>query len=162
MIILHLTHTPNNETFYVSTFHMPCKYRHEYIMKLYASTYIKQVQLLSEKKDIPYVITGDFNIDSTLDIYKFLIDGQIDDHKTHHYPIRSVYYVKNGYEPDYTIKVIKEDKSSYCGTLDYIFISKHFKVDDVKPLDNSIKGVLPNDKYGSDHLPIGAKLKLSR
>ena len=76
--------------------------------------------------------------------------------------MRSAYKVKNGVEPAFTnYAQTKNDKEPFVGTLDYIFLSDQWIVDNVSELPSmdSVKGPLPTLQEPSDHLLISAELR---
>ncbi len=78
-------------------------------------------------------------------------------------PLRSVYTVSNGKEPDFTNYAQVQDDPVFIDTLDYIFVSEHWRVDEVLPLPHrsEISGPLPIDSEPSDHLLISAHISLT-
>merc|ERR1712176_594422 len=81
-------------------------------------------------------------------------------------PMRSAYLLHNGQEPDFTNKAMTKKSEIFEGTLDYIWLNKKWDVKSVLPLPssadmNSTKS-FPTAVEPSDHLMIGAKLKIKR
>ncbi len=78
-------------------------------------------------------------------------------------PVKSAYKSFNNLEPEFTNWAFtKDSKEDFFGTLDYIFLSNHWKVKSVKKLPNKteIKGPFPMESEPSDHLLISATIDL--
>lgn len=160
--------------FTVANYHMPCKFKDPSLMMIHTSMLLKLVRdnlfPLNEDKS-PYIICGDFNRTPESESYKFITKGGdfkeqfetnlIPNLTFNEFPLCSVYDVVNGKEPLFTnLSHINEE---FCDTLDYIFISKEFevtKVLDINYLEKPEGTTFPNENEPSDHLPIGATLRL--
>lgn len=73
-------------------------------------------------------------------------------------PLRSAYAVFNGAEPDFTNYAQVRDDPPFIGTLDYIFLSPHWNVKNVRHLEirQNVRGPLPTAVEPSDHVLISA------
>ena len=74
--------------------------------------------------------------------------------------MRSAYVLKNKVEPEFTNYAKTKDDPPFIGTLDYIFLSSHWKVNRVKSLPTlqGFQGPLPTENEPSDHLLISADI----
>lgn len=77
-------------------------------------------------------------------------------------PLRSAYNTSQGSEPDFTNYAQIQSQPVFIETLDYIFHSPEWIVDEVKPLPHrsEVQGPLPNEEEPSDHILLSAKLSL--
>jgi len=78
-------------------------------------------------------------------------------------PMQSAYSMHDGKEPDFTNYSKVKDGETFVETIDYIFLSPHWKTLGVKPLKHrdSVKdGPYPNACEPSDHVMIAATLQL--
>lgn len=164
--------TSTNQSFYVSTYHMPCVYYNPSVMAIHSCLATQHLQRLAQSK--PYIFAGDFNIRPTEIVYKFLTTGQIKQSNDSNYnplnskdwklqmnPMRSCYFVSLGKEPEFTNNTWIDEKK-FCETIDYIFISPHWTVKDtlkIEPLKSS-KITYPNEFEPSDHVMIATELDL--
>ena len=174
MVSLGLRCKESHERFYVGNYHMPCAFHTPQVMTIHCSLAAQHLQRLS--KSHPYVLAGDFNITPTSDMYKLLTQGRIDTTSsafpvnevgdkwsTDVHPLRSAYVIATGKEPDFTnYGHTREQKEAFVDTLDYIFLSNHWKVNAVEklPSRSASGGPLPSAKEYSDHLLIAAELEL--
>ena len=76
--------------------------------------------------------------------------------------MRSAYKENNGKEPEFTNYAKVKDDEPFIGTLDYIFLSEHWKVNAVDPLPKltDLEGPLPLEEEPSDHLLVSATISL--
>ena len=78
--------------------------------------------------------------------------------------MRSAYFEMNKEEPEYTNASHNGamNSESFIGTLDYIFLSQQWNVNNVLalPKRKDLVGVYPNANEPSDHLMIAASLEL--
>jgi len=171
IIIAKLKSLRTMKSFVVSTYHMPCEYMRPRTMTTHCILAAQTAQEFAD--DLPLVLCGDFNITPSTFQYKTLTTGVLD--KTHpEYPklppqdnwnpvirpMRSAYFVKNGKEPEFTNYAFTKD--TFVGTLDYLFLSHHWRVKQVVPLPQStshFETPLPTLKEPSDHLCVGANLE---
>ena len=181
LIFARLCRRQDGAAFCVATYHMPCLYgtaKKRQTMMIHASLAAQYIQKLAV--DHPYVLAGDFNIVPGSSAHRLLTEGKWDaEHEdfptpradddtgwdaNHVKPLRSAYVVKNGQEPDFTNNAQVGDEPPFADTLDYIFLSPHWSVEDVIRLGHraDLKGPFPNAQEPSDHVLIGADLKLGR
>ena len=81
-------------------------------------------------------------------------------------PYRSANALALGGEPPFTTLSHQRGMDPFEGTLDYIFLSRHWKVLGVSLnpamlLGLKVGGIIPNGKEPSDHLLISANLQLA-
>ena len=76
--------------------------------------------------------------------------------------MRSAYVLKNKVEPEFTNYAKVKDDPPFIGTLDYIFLSSHWKVNRVKSLPplEGFQGPIPTENEPSDHLLISADISI--
>jgi mRNA deadenylase 3'-5' endonuclease subunit Ccr4 len=179
LIFARLCHRQDRSAFCVATYHMPCLYgsaKKRQTMIIHASLAAQYTQALAA--EYPYVLAGDFNCIPGSSTYRLLTEGKWEmEHEdfptpradddtgwdaNNVKPCRSAYGVKNGQEPDFTNNARVGDDPLFTETLDYIFLSPHWSVEAVRELDrySDIAGPFPNAQEPSDHLLIGADLKL--
>ena len=138
----------------------------------------------------PFVLAGDFNIKPRDDTYALLTRGALPAEsrvrpcvrllQAHGKPaqpdgfecnipegMRSAYVEALGREPDFTNHALSDfavNSTPFTETLDYILLSKHWSVKSVRELPPrtaaSREACSPNGDEPSDHLLIGADLKL--
>ena len=161
--------------FWVGNYHMPCAFRTPAVMNIHADLVGCRIQKLAG--DDPYVLAGDFNILPDSPHYSLLKTGELStDDET--YPdekynmnwkpelkgMRSAYFEHNSKEPEFTNNAHNGamNAESFIGTLDYIFLSDEWKVEDVKdtPKQDELEGVYPDAEEPSDHVVIAASLKI--
>lgn len=154
----------SGETFWVSTYHMPCAFNNPDMMTVHASLALKRLQMLAgyvdpkegedEVEKLPYVLLGDFNWKPQDGQYTLYTTGTLD--KGHHafpssrvglpsgsdfsfnpdvLPVRSAYAEANGEEPEYTNNARVREQPHFKETLDYIFLSAEWGVNSVDSLD---------------------------
>jgi mRNA deadenylase 3'-5' endonuclease subunit Ccr4 len=172
LILVKLTDPKSNQQFIVATYHMPCSFTIRDIMYIHSIMAMQIVQKFAG--NLPYVFMGDFNIKPTDDQYKLLTQGgqpvntvQPSTKFTFNWdvsirsPSRSAYATFHGKEPICTnhTKIINSPEP-FKDTLDYIFISDQWKIDDV-PLISDVDDLLPNKTEPSDHLLVQATLSIS-
>jgi 2',5'-phosphodiesterase len=177
-------------SFLVGNYHMPCYYIDEVVMAIHSCLASQHIQRLSQGTK-PFIFAGDFNSIPTSCCYRLLTTGHIDqctsdisatplnskDWKLILGPMRSSYAVHDGREPDHT-----NTSPNFCETIDYIFISEHWRVNGVIPLPSPVvmaqdlgelkrerereedlfeqRKLYPSKEEPSDHLMIGAELEL--
>jgi 2',5'-phosphodiesterase len=179
IICVCLCRREDQATFCVATYHMPCLYgsaKKRRTMMIHASLAAQYMQAFAA--DRPYILTGDFNMLPESSTYRLLTEGkwavEHEDFPTPKAdddtrwdanavaPLRSAYAVKTGKEPDLTNHARVGDAPVFTETLDYIFLSPHWSVEQVValPARTDLKEVYPNASEPSDHLLIGACLRL--
>jgi len=167
----------SKDTFWVGNYHMPCAYYAPMVMNIHIEMAAKHVQKLAGSD--PYVLAGDFNVPPSSAHYKLITTGDLDRNDPSYptplhgrewtstiAPMRSAYAVYNrGNEPDFTNYAKTKDAiEPFIETLDYIFLSPHWVVKNVKELHHRkdiLDGPFPNAGEPSDHLLIAADLSLS-
>jgi len=77
-------------------------------------------------------------------------------------PMRSAYLEHRKQEPEFTNWAKIGDQAQFIDTLDYIFLSKQWRVWNTRllPTSSQIKGPLPIEDEPSDHLLIAADIQL--
>jgi len=168
----------SGQRFCVGNYHMPCAFYAPMIMTIHSEMAARHVQDISKSHgSIPYLLAGDFNIKPQDSMYKLLTSGLLDKEDPC-YPtpkngmeweptidaMRSA-YAEAGGEPDFTNYARVEEKDPFIDTLDYIFMSKQWKVCSTKllPSRQEAGGPFPNLDSGepSDHVLIAATLEIS-
>jgi mRNA deadenylase 3'-5' endonuclease subunit Ccr4 len=163
--------SPSSSPFVVGTYHMPCMFQYPAVMMIHCALSAQHIQRYAG--DLPFVFTGDFNIKPKDPMYRLLTSGTIDAQEPARpvnepgdvwsplvQPMRSAYVEKNGSEPPFTNWAKVKDDPPFIDTLDYLFLSPHWKVAAVEPLPE-VQGPLPVEEEPSDHLLISATLDLS-
>lgn len=179
LIFARLRHRQTTSTFCIATYHMPCLYgsaKKRQTMVIHASLAMQYVQ--EKAGDDPFIFAGDFNIKPGDTAYHLLTEGKLDvTHEDFPQPkveddtgwdtnhvkqLRSMYVVKNGKEPDFTNNARVGDEPLFTTTLDYIFLSAQWSVEDIVQLASrdAIDGPFPNAAEPSDHVLIGANVSL--
>ena len=120
--------------------------------------------------------SGDFNIKPSEPVYHFLTTGEMEETnpfyptpkngmewKPTSKPMKSAYAaVQNGREPDFTNYAQSRESDPFIDTLDFIFLSDHWSVDNVMELPHrdEANGTFPNldVKEPSDHVMIAASV----
>ena len=165
----------SGEAFCIGNYHMPCAFYCPPAMTIHSEMAAKHVQDISASKaGLPYILAGDWNITPDSPTYKMLTTGklQLDDPS---YPtpkhgmewgvtaasMRSAYAEKGG-EPDFTNYARVKEQDAFVDTLDYIFLSPEWKVENTKSIvhRNVANGPYPNAQEPSDHVMISADLAL--
>lgn len=165
----------------VSTYHMPCAFYAPKVMVVHAA--LAAQHAISFAEGGPLILAGDWNFKPQDAPYQLLTTGTLDaahpDLPRYHLrphdpwtvglglsPLRSAYVVAEGSEPDFTNFAQIKDEPVFAETLDYIFISEHFGVENVTDLPSkadgipSIPGPLPTTAEPSDHLLLAARLHI--
>jgi 2',5'-phosphodiesterase len=169
VIVLRLRCRKTSREFVVATYHMPCAFLHPQMMSLHSSLVLQFVD--KQAGSLPYVLAGDFNFTPAHDQYTLYTTGTIAEGRAGRpppppaiagswkfdvTPVRSAYAVAGG-EPQFTNWAQIKEEPEFRDTLDYVWISKHWSVDNVQPLNVS-KGPLPTVEEPSDHLLVAASL----
>jgi 2',5'-phosphodiesterase len=162
-----------NQKFVVGNYHMPCAFRTPAVMTIHCSLAAQHLQRVA--KGLPFVYLGDFNIKPPSNMYKLLTTGSMeptaeempvneegDTWSVEVEPMRSAYVCATGKEPDFTNNSRKKNDDPFVDTLDYIFISKHWRVEGVEPQSHrsEVQGPFPMKTEFSDHTLIAAELRL--
>uniref|UniRef100_A0A6B2L950 Endonuclease/exonuclease/phosphatase domain-containing protein n=1 Tax=Arcella intermedia TaxID=1963864 RepID=A0A6B2L950_9EUKA len=175
-IMVRLEHRGSQEEFCVATYHVPCLFQFPRTMNIHTALSCQAAQKFA--KGGPLVLCGDFNIQPWTSTYRLVTTGRLnDDDKNHpktvmpagdHWdpvvqPMRSAYSDFLGEEPPFTNYAQKAGEAPFVGTLDYIFLSEHWKVRGVLPLPketSAFETPLPAQNEPSDHLLIACELLL--
>ena len=177
----------SGKRFAVSTYHMPCLFGSDpavQVMVCHAALAARHALALADGD--PCILAGDFNFDPQSAPYMLLTRGELDDKHPHQPPARaadpwrptmpmalqSAYVAALGHEPDFTnLAVTKfQPDSSFCGTLDYIFLGDatskdKWKVNQVRVLPTRdevlpVTRSYPTATEPSDHVAIWCDLDL--
>lgn len=167
-------------SFVVSTYHMPCLFGSVpkvQVMNIHLALALQSLNAMANGE--PAILLGDFNFKPNDSPYKLVTTGYLpasepelpvppagDTWTVVPLPMRmrSAYQVANGSEPEFTNFAIPAwdgvPSDPFIETLDYIFISDHWKVQSVLPLPklDGFPGPCPNEAEPSDHLALGATL----
>lgn len=159
----------------IGNYHMPCAFFMPMTMTIHAEMAAKHVQDIATANQCPYILAGDWNIKPASETYNMMTTGQLaTEDPTFPTPkygmewqctmeaMRSAYAEYNSNEPDYTNYSRVKEQAAFIDTLDYIFLSKEWKVTGVKPIGNreDAGGPFPNADEPSDHVLIRADLHL--
>jgi 2',5'-phosphodiesterase len=167
----------SGKPFVLGNYHMPCAYYAPKVMTIHCEMAAKHFQTLAA--DLPCILAGDWNIKPSSSSYRLVTTGSMDrgdleypepkhgmEWKPTAKPMRSAYAESEHGEPDFTNYALvgKRDKDPFIDTLDYIFLSDHWKVTGVKslPKREDSGGPFPNLDHNepSDHILIAADLQL--
>jgi endonuclease/exonuclease/phosphatase family metal-dependent hydrolase len=162
------------DSVFVSTVHLPCAFKNPSTMITSATLAVQHVQQLAGGS--PYILTGDFNITPNTEPYRIITEGKCNiDAIRNDYPaedlwnpnqlglkpMRSAVKAFHGVEPDWTnfsISGVFGPKKALKLTLDYIFVSDHFRVMGAfRQAETNM--VCPNSTEPSDHVMVWADLE---
>jgi len=182
MVYAELEQTATRAELCLATYHMPCMFGSEdkeRLMVIHAGMAAKA--LLGLARGRAAVFAGDFNVKPADSCYRFLTSGAVApaDYAYPHFPVdgtrydawaptmvrqfRSAYAAVNGEEPAFTNLAKVRNDPVFCDCLDYIFCTDDVEIDSVLALPErgSLSGpVMPTKEQPSDHLMIGARLKV--
>lgn len=178
LVFARLRAKTNGARLCVGTYHMPCSFWSPPIMLIHSALAVSQFQRLCGGDQA--VLAGDFNIKPGDSAYEMITSGGIDPDHAHFpprapdgseagkwfpgrfEPMKSAYRELTGKEPDFTNYARVKEAPEFIETLDYIFCSKDVDVVDVirLPDRNDVKGPFPVASQPSDHILIGATLRL--
>lgn len=162
------------KAFCIGNYHMPCAYYAPMVMTIHSEMAARHVQDIAGEQ-LPYVLAGDWNLTPDSATYKLLTTGELPKEDAsfptpkHDYdwsptiqPMKSAYADFEGSEPDFTNYARVKEDDPFIGTLDYIFLSKEWKVVGVHNLPHrkDAGGPFPNETEPSDHVLISADLEL--
>lgn len=177
-IFARLRSRTNGAKICVATYHMPCIFWSPPVMMIHSALAVRTFQRLCG--DDLGVLAGDFNIKPEDSSYEMIITGEIDP-KHEHYPsstpdgsppekwfpaplapMKSAYREVLGEEPDFTNYAKVENQPTFIETLDYLFCTPDVEIVDVirLPKRDAMQGPLPDATEPSDHVMIGATLRL--
>mmetsp|Transcript_16263 Transcript_16263/g.30377 ORF Transcript_16263/g.30377 Transcript_16263/m.30377 type:complete len:452 (-) Transcript_16263:246-1601(-) len=125
---------------------------------------------------LPYILAGDFNIKPQSSVYRLLTEGDLPPSSTEciepsrpgdtwaprTIPLNSAYMLANKREPDFTNHAQIRDEVPFIDTLDYVFLSRHWRVTGVAatPHRDDVVGPFPTRLEPSDHVLIAADVVL--
>lgn len=116
------------------------------LIKTYIAGFQSGAEFGHNNKDIPVLVSGDFNSEPTDEPYKTMVDGseiKLADSR----PAKDMTGTYCGFEVD-KIK---------CNTIDYIFYSPHWKAESYKVIQDHT-----GKYYPSDHLPVLSSFSLKK
>ena len=164
------------QAFCIGNYHMPCAYYAPMVMSIHSEMAARHVQDIAASKNLPFILAGDWNITPDSAPYKLMTMGVLDkDDPSYPTPkhdmewspsieaMRSAYAVSGHGEPDFTNYARIKENDPFIDTLDYIFLSKEWKVTGVKQISHRSEsgGPFPNQEEPSDHVLISADLELN-
>lgn len=177
-IFARLRSRTNGAKICVGTYHMPCIYWSPPVMLIHSALVVRTFQRLCGTDD--GVLAGDFNIKPSDSSYKMIVTGKVD--SSHQdfppkcvdgsspekwfpvplAPMKSAYKEVLGTEPDFTNYAKVEGQPMFIETLDYVFCTEEVDVVDVMRLPHRsvVQGPFPDASEPSDHVMIGATLRL--
>lgn len=177
-IFARLRSRTNGSKICVGTYHMPCIYWSPSVMLIHSGLVVRSFQRLC--RDDYGVLAGDFNIKPSDSSYEMILRGKID--PSHEdfppttpdgtpakdwfpspiSPMKSAYREVLGAEPDFTNYAKIENQPVFIETLDYLFCTEDVDVVDVirLPKRDAVQGPFPDATEPSDHVMIGATLRL--
>lgn len=177
-IFARLRSRTNGAKICVATYHMPCIFWSPPVMLIHAALVVRSFQRLCGGDD--GVLAGDFNMKPSESPYEMVLRGTID--KSHPdyppacpdgtsadkwfptplAPMKSAYREVLGQEPDFTNYAKVESQPMFIETLDYVFCTEGVDVVDVirLPPRDAVQGPFPDASEPSDHVMIGATLRL--
>mmetsp|Transcript_12158 Transcript_12158/g.16452 ORF Transcript_12158/g.16452 Transcript_12158/m.16452 type:complete len:170 (+) Transcript_12158:204-713(+) len=164
---------------------MPCLFgslEKEQVMIIHAALAAQRSRAFARGR--PFILTGDFNIKPEDACYAMLTKNYLPSEYSLplqaflppeakpfspeiESPLISAYKAKNGKEPQFTnFAFTRSMNESFVATLDYIFLSEHWKVRFVKPLKSISEidtkmGSFPDQDEPSDHILIAADLEIA-
>lgn len=155
----------SDKKFIIYNYHMPCAYKTPIVQTLHLDG-LKR--LMSEHRDVPTILATDFNLTPDSVGYEYFTFAKLPiEHseylyKTSHYDLKmtSSYKEVNKSEPLYTCYSDTRWGGRFKNTLDYIFVSGHFKTLSSKILIETNEK-MPNELNPSDHLPIESCLQIN-
>lgn len=177
-IFARLRSRTNGAKICVATYHMPCIFWSPPVMMIHSALVVRTFQRLCG--DDLGVLAGDFNIKPEDSSYEMIVTGEIDPNHEHFpsatpdgsppekwfpvplAPMKSAYREVLGEEPDFTNYAKVENHPTFIETLDYLFCTPDVEIVDVirLPKRDAMQGPLPDATEPSDHVMIGATLRL--
>ncbi|KAI0567362.1 hypothetical protein FGB62_3g342 [Gracilaria domingensis] len=177
-IFARLRSRTNGAKICVGTYHMPCIYWSPPVMMIHSALVVSRFQKLCGED---YgVLAGDFNIKPTDETYAMILRGTVDEEHRDFppnapdgspasswfpkllAPMKSAYREVLGDEPDFTNYAKVDSQPTFIETLDYLFCTSDVDVVDVirLPKRDAVQGPYPDATEPSDHVMIGATLRL--
>ena len=179
LLTASLKNKNTGKVFTIGTYHMPCAFYCPMAMTIHAELSMLHVRRIAERHKAPFILAGDFNIKPSEPVYELLTTGKLGKgspfYPTPQYGmewkpkltqgVQSAYAVANsGQEPDFTNYARSKEQEPFIETLDYIFLSSEWKVENTLQLPNrnDAQGPFPNldVKEPSDHLMVAASISL--
>lgn len=183
-ILVRLRFRADGREVCICTYHNPCAFHCKPIITLHAALVCQKAQAFAAGD--PLVLLGDFNMTpADSGGYRLLTTGVLDESHPDYpslpardpwrptlTPMRSAYAAAHpeNKEPATTNKAVRligqwgASPNAFSGTLDYVFVSDGITVDsvlDLPPADVLEEKISwPTEKIPSDHLLIGATLRL--
>jgi mRNA deadenylase 3'-5' endonuclease subunit Ccr4 len=172
VVAVQLACKHSQKTFWVATYHMPCAFMYPQMMTVHSSLVLQFVAKQAGAQ--PFVLAGDFNWSPKHEQYQLYTAGTLAESSAARPPppgpiaqnwsidvppVRSA-YAECGGEPAFTNWAQIKSEPVFKETLDYIWLSKHWRVDDVLRHQPTV-GPLPTESDPSDHLLIAATLALT-
>jgi mRNA deadenylase 3'-5' endonuclease subunit Ccr4 len=159
-----------NKTFCIGTYHMPCFGDSIKILHM-----ISCIQLLNKfAGNYKCIFAGDFNMMPNSTLYKIITVGgnyadlvdKSTNYDTSMFSFKVPMMMQSGYklfgeDPTFTNYAHVANSEPFSGCLDYIFLSRGWKVTDVQKLPTELpKLTYPSDIEPSDHLLLAVNLEL--
>lgn len=177
-IFARLRSRTNGAKICVATYHMPCVYWSPPVMMIHSALVVRTFQRLCGE-DLG-VLAGDFNIKPDDCSYEMIVSGEVNPNHDDYpsttpdgspaekwfpnplAPMKSAYREVLGEEPDFTNYAKVENQPTFIETLDYLFCTQDVDIVDVirLPKRDAMEGPLPDASEPSDHVMIGATLRL--
>ena len=162
VIVVNLLEIETDKTFTVLNYHMPCTFNNPNIQLLH----IQALKKIASRSKYPKIISGDFNITPSSDLYQYLIgnipsnNSFLQDAKNVFQKYDSAYKFANDQEPEFTIYSNTKFGGLFKNTLDYIFLSdRQWKIINSKKYIET-NTIMPNEICPSDHIPILAEIEI--
>lgn len=177
-IFARLKSRTNGARVCVGTYHMPCVFWSPPVMMIHSALVVRSFQELCGSD--PGILAGDFNIKPSDSSYEMIISGKVDESHPDFptaspdgklpqdwfprplAPMKSAYREVLGEEPNFTNYAKVENQPPFIETLDYLFCTVDVDLVDVirLPHRNEVQGPLPDRAEPSDHIMIGATVRL--
>lgn len=177
-IFARLRSKTNGAKLCVATYHMPCVFWSPPVMLIHSALVVRTFQKLC--KGDWGILAGDFNIKPDDVCYDMILKGGIEEGNEFFPaktpdgspgnkwfpkvlgPMKSAYREVLGEEPDFTNYAKVESYPEFIETLDYLFCTPEVDVVDVMrlPPRTAVQGPLPNQTEPSDHIMVGATIRL--
>jgi endonuclease/exonuclease/phosphatase family metal-dependent hydrolase len=171
-IVAKLLNKAHNKTFCIGTYHMPAEYELNDMIMIHASYIVNKLAEFAGSS--PYILMGDFNFTPKNMAYKMITQGgnfsgfvgcsvyyDVKYTVQVNTPMKSVYFEKNGGEPQYTNHQHVRNQKEFCECIDYIYVSSGWQIDSIMPAPpiSAHDDILPSSPQPSDHVMIGAILR---
>jgi len=161
-LTIKITLKKEDTSFILYNYHMPCAFRTPIVQTLHLDALKK---LFYQHPNIPTIFAADLNLTPDSIGYNYLTTSQLPPDHAEYFPerdhyklaLQSAYKQFNDQEPQFTCHSDTLWGGLFKNTLDYIFVSHHFKTISSKLLMFS-EEKMPNKLSPSDHLPVQAEL----